>query len=543
MANQNPFDYENPAHVENVANIAAKHRDFNKIPEVAKHLAESLSQGSYKVIEDPRIQHAIKQAGHHGYFINHKSGKEYIVRKAAGGVVPSINEMKSALATNRIASLSGLTAIGANEAPALGVKAYIPPTGRADNNQMPVGGIDTHYGDLPVGGIDMNQQQPGQQLQPGQQPGMDQVPQGDKIPTIDGTTMAPTPNFNPGQDGSDHPPAQPPSNILQMTPQGQAMAAMKPQGLAKGGNVSPDSDVMTRLLQRHYAGERLSKLENELLGLYHRVGGGKKLKKPISEYKFDVEANPNVKMAPEKLITPEDLVGGYGMPFIGDSSMAGRRITGAEGQKFHQPVELQGGHDYMRASQHEDPTKRAIWASAQGKISHLTKKAKRLGESGAPVYGVHTTMSPTGVDFSHMPAAVLAELIKNAKIKKSAVKAFDKEMRALHKQFPGVMSEELHDMLTAPGAGELRKHFVERMATDPYQEAGFPEIAMARLAVQHPNLMKYDEPGKSLLAPASVGSTLTVAKCMIRWHRTPHIRLSLVASTLVPCIPSLAVPC
>jgi hypothetical protein len=226
----NAFDYENPKHVSNVANLVSKHRDFKQIPDAAKHLANSLSQGSYKFIEDPRIQSAIKQAGHSGYYINGKDGKQQVIQKAMGGVVPSINQMQTELANKtRFKGLSQLQSIGANEAPSMGIKAYVPPAGRPDNGQMPVGGIDTEQGDLPVGGIDMSQQQQGQQLMPnpaGQQPGMDQVPMNDKAP-LDGL---------PAVDGA--PPPQGASNILNMTPQGQAMSAMKPQGLAKGGKVS-----------------------------------------------------------------------------------------------------------------------------------------------------------------------------------------------------------------------------------------------------------------------------------------------------------------
>jgi hypothetical protein len=242
----NAFDYENPKHVSNVANIVSKHRDFKQIPDVVKHLASSLSQGSYKFIEDPRIQSAIKKAGHSGYFISGKEGKQQIIQKAMGGVVPSINQMQTELANKtRFKGLSQLQSIGANEAPSMGIKAYVPPAGRPDNGQMPVGGVDTSQGDLPVGGIDMSQQQQGQQLMPnappapaGAQAGMNQVPRGDKIPTMDGTGMPPTPNSNPNQMGS---------NILQMTPQGQAMAAMKPQGLAKGGSAKSTADMKAEL--------------------------------------------------------------------------------------------------------------------------------------------------------------------------------------------------------------------------------------------------------------------------------------------------------
>ena len=236
------FDYENPKHVNKVAGVVARHKDFDQIPNAAKHLADAISQGSYKFIEDSRIQSAIKQAGHNGYYINGKNGKQQIIRKAEGGAVLPIEQIKAQLmSNNRFKGLSDLQSVGANEAPSMGIKAYISPTGRPDNGQMPVGGIDTSQGSLPIGGVDMSQQ-PGQQLMQsaGMQQGMDQVPQGDKIGTMDGTGMAPAPNFKPSPVGNQ-------SNILSMTPQGQAMAAMKPQGLAEGGSAKSTADMKAEI--------------------------------------------------------------------------------------------------------------------------------------------------------------------------------------------------------------------------------------------------------------------------------------------------------
>jgi hypothetical protein len=163
-----------------------------------------------------------------------------IVRKAEGGAVLPIEQIKAQM-MNRFKGLGQLQSIGANEAPSMGIKAYVPTSGSPDANRMPVGGIDTAMGSLPVGGVDMSKQQPGQQLMPapaGQQQGMNQVPQGDKMPTMDGTGMPPNPNANPNQMGS---------NILSMTPQGQAMAAMKPQGLAEGGSAKSTADMKAEL--------------------------------------------------------------------------------------------------------------------------------------------------------------------------------------------------------------------------------------------------------------------------------------------------------
>ena len=160
-----------------------------------------------------------------------------VVHKAEGGAVLPIELIKAQM-MNKNLGLNQLQSIGAEEAPNMGIKAYVSPVGRPDNNQMPVGGVDTSQGDLPVGGIDMSRMQSGHQLMPspaGQQQGMNQVPMTDQAP-MDGT---------PPMGGM--PPPQGASNILSMTPQGQAMAAMKPQGLAKGGSAKSTANMKAEI--------------------------------------------------------------------------------------------------------------------------------------------------------------------------------------------------------------------------------------------------------------------------------------------------------
>jgi hypothetical protein len=159
-----------------------------------------------------------------------------IVHKAEGGAVLPIEQIKAQM-MNRFKGLNQLQSIGANEAPSMGIKAYVPTAGSPDAGQMPVGGIDTSQGDLPVGGVDMDKMQQGHQLMPnappapaGQQQGMNQTPMGDMPPPMGGT-----------------PPPQGGSNILSMTPQGQAMAAMKPQGLKDGGSAKSTADMKAEI--------------------------------------------------------------------------------------------------------------------------------------------------------------------------------------------------------------------------------------------------------------------------------------------------------
>ena len=158
-----------------------------------------------------------------------------IVHKAEGGAVLPIERIKAEM-MNRFKGLNQLQSIGANEAPSMGIKAYVPTAGSPDAGRMPVGGIDTSQGSLPVGGVDMDKMQQGHQLMPnapapaGQQQGMDQPPMGDMPPQMGGT-----------------PPPQGGSNILSMTPQGQAMAAMKPQGLKDGGSAKSTADMKAEI--------------------------------------------------------------------------------------------------------------------------------------------------------------------------------------------------------------------------------------------------------------------------------------------------------
>ena len=145
---------------------------------------EGLRQGEFNPKDVESVLAYFKRKG--GY----KQGGA--VRKAIGGTIDVKN-------------------IGVKEAPNMDVKAFISPR-PAVKNSLPVGGV-----------FQQTPQQPMQSMQAPQSPQQSaQTPQ------------APFP--------SQGAPAQPPSNILQMTPQGQAMSAIKPPQMARGGKV--DRDMM-----------------------------------------------------------------------------------------------------------------------------------------------------------------------------------------------------------------------------------------------------------------------------------------------------------
>ena len=162
-----------------------------------------------------------------------------IIHKAGGGnVQPSLTQMKMEIANK--ANPINMKNIGVNEAPGMFPKTFFPPDSQSSGMPSP-GGVATPSG-MPVGGVDTSQQQPGQQLMP--QPMAPQQPQGG-LPG-----QPPAPGGAPGApDMAPQGPTPPMGNMLQMTPQGQALGAMKgpQQAMAKGGSAKSVDEMKAEM--------------------------------------------------------------------------------------------------------------------------------------------------------------------------------------------------------------------------------------------------------------------------------------------------------
>jgi hypothetical protein len=153
----------------------------------------------------------------------HKAVQKPVQRRMAeGGTVKAEPSQDEMMAHIMLRGISSLKDVGANEAPNMKIKHYVAPSGGPG---------------LPVGGVDFQPEAQGQQMLPGQPGQPPQAgPQGGLLPGAPGQPPAPP----QGQ-----PPGAPRSNILQMTPQGQAMSAMRatpppgmaPPKMAKGGSI------------------------------------------------------------------------------------------------------------------------------------------------------------------------------------------------------------------------------------------------------------------------------------------------------------------
>jgi len=151
-----------------------------------------------------------------------------VVHKAEGGnVQPTVEQMRMALQNKSTFPKFGIQSIGANEAPDLSPKYYIQPN---------------KDGNLGVGGVDMDNITPGMQLVKQEIPNMN-PPNSPNAPQAPQSPLGAPPSPQGGQ-----------SNILNLTPQGQALGAMTPsqtpQGLAKGGTPKSVEDMKAELSKK-----------------------------------------------------------------------------------------------------------------------------------------------------------------------------------------------------------------------------------------------------------------------------------------------------
>ena len=250
--------------------------------------------------------------------------------------------------------------------------------------------------------------------------------------------------------------------------------------------------------------KRQSKAEAEALGLYHPVGGGTKLKRPISEMDIQTMDNPDMPLVPKKEMKPEDMVGGAIIPLSMDLSSAGKIVTGIGGKELIVPVKTQGGYQFMQWNGD-------AWSSLPNvskRIGNQIQTAREMeGVDPDKIFGVTKTMSPTAVDFNHMTTEAILNQFDPTTIPKLVAKNFNAAVRNQpvknqntgaisypFKSFVGIEKPEGRAQLLeiSNWGGELRKNMINKMGLKEYREAGFPDVAEARAAISAPELL--DQP-------------------------------------------------
>lgn len=233
---------------------------------------------------------------------------------------------------------------------------------------------------------------------------------------------------------------------------------------------------------------KMSKAESIAAGLYHDIGGGLKLQKPVSEVQVKVKEDPKVSMLERRTISPESMQGGVAFPLVGDRSAAGRILEELEGTPVN--VRLEGGPEFMRANPG------MAWASGKGVLKSLSDRVRQGAESGGDVYGVYTAMGPQSVDFNTMVTEALLKQLDINALRKKDIQAFDRAVRSIKGQggkfkapdFPGIENPEIHSLLME-GPGGQRDAFVKAMGKAQFQKSGFPDVIAARVGVTDPALL------------------------------------------------------
>lgn len=196
-------------------------------------------------------------------------------------------------------------------------------------------------------------------------------------------------------------------------------------------------------------------------------------------------------LMPRREIDLQQLQGKLLMPFFTDRSAIGGQVKSIDGVELTSPVYLEGGSGFMRgeAAQKQD----ALWASKQGIVSKMARKAQRDSDEagGADVVGVNVVMGVDAIDHSTMPTRIVSRMLPNMDISKKAKASFDEAMKKVDEDFPGVDAPNLEEYLDA-ASGDLRKQFIRLMDKSDAKKAGFPNIGAVRRAVTDPEL--YDTP-------------------------------------------------
>jgi len=227
---------------------------------------------------------------------------------------------------------------------------------------------------------------------------------------------------------------------------------------------------------------RIAPLNNFLIGMNRKLSGpqsgenwfpGANIRlgstmSELDEGKLFIPRSDNYE-AKLRNIPIESLQGMTAVPLVGDRTATGtlKRILG---QDLANPVDLQGGKNYMRG------LNEGAWASELGALSKL---ADRLPEIENPV-GIYTPMAGTGSDFAHMTTDVLHQIWSPSQMTGEGIDTVNKVIRGTKVKNPKTKEIKLwkpdeitkeHTKLCGPPENKNNVHdwrIIERIPT--YEE-------------------------------------------------------------------------
>jgi hypothetical protein len=211
--------------------------------------------------------------------------------------------------------------------------------------------------------------------------------------------------------------------------------------------------------------------------MFHRISD-RKLTRPLEDIPFETTGAMPAQPPP---VTPTDMAGKFIMPVVGDRTAAGPMLHSVDNIPLTIPLELRGGHGYMRNYQG--------WANDAAQANEITSRAARYAKKyGTDVIGAYTAMSPRSGDFSHQTWETLGRMLPNAPMTRAGRQELNEQLRGMAglAQAPSVGSTKLAPWLySQPNAA--RQEFIR--AVDQSRIPGTPDVTAVRTAITDPALL------------------------------------------------------
>jgi hypothetical protein len=183
-------------------------------------------------------------------------------------------------------------------------------------------------------------------------------------------------------------------------------------------------------------------------------------------------------LVPRVELDLSDYIGRTLTPAYGDRTYAGKTLEEISGIKLDQPVDMEGGNQFMRS-------KDGIWASDKGAMN---TKATAMGKMDEPIM-VYTAMAGQAGDASRMMSDATISMVEQSPITKKAAKAYDKKIReTLDPDWVGIQNPNVRQYLNNMPM-TVRRELWQEMDKKMYKDQGFPNLGVIRAAITEPELL------------------------------------------------------
>jgi hypothetical protein len=239
-----------------------------------------------------------------------------------------------------------------------------------------------------------------------------------------------------------------------------------------------------------------------------------KVKMPAHVSEIEYKATPTGDLEARRAISIEDLQGTTLIPAYGDRTYGGALLEEIGGTRLNQPVNMQGGHDFMRDQ------RTGLWASEESAMTPKAKFIDKLISSGEDPRMIYTAMGGQSADFSHHMADATMGLVEQSNITKKAAKEYDDIVKEkLDPNWPGILSPKARDYLHNNMTGTLRRELWQEMDKGKWQKMGFPHLGIARASITDPNLLTVDPFASGLSITKQQNAALVIRQP--NWRRIP----------------------